>query len=292
MQQVATYETVVRACESLKNEGQKISGRAVLAISGGSLGTVLGHIKEWRQNAAQTPTNLPAEIPTELQSAILRALGFAQDEAASKLKEAIDQAGARESEALDGLTLAENRIEDLTTELTEVRSQADKDRQEFEKIQAVLTEKAESLTQRTQDLEIERKQLIETAEASRTETAKALLQIERADQASSKAEARVQALESELKRILEEKIVAEKAQAVAEQRSTDQAESLEDIRATLAELKTDSKSAIAEQKLEILELRKQNAALEKQIAGLHAGKASGPNVVVEGGEKPNSEVIK
>ncbi|NTW87736.1 MAG: hypothetical protein HGB26_01115 [Desulfobulbaceae bacterium] len=271
MQQVATYETVIRACESLKSEGQKISGRAVLAITGGSLGTVLGHIKEWRKNAAQTPTNLPAEIPAELQAAVLRALGFAQDEAAAKMKEAIEQAGARESEALDGLTLAEGRIEDLTTELMEVRSQANKDRQEFEKIQAVLTEKVASLTQRTQDLETERKQLIETAEASRTETAKALLQIDRADQASSKAEAQVQKLESELERILEEKIVAEKAQAVAEQRSTDQAETLKEIRTTLAEVKTDSKSAIAEQKQEILELRKQNAALEKQIAGLHAG---------------------
>ena len=263
MLQVATYETVVRACESLKSEGQKVTGRAVLAISGGSLGTVLGHIKEWRQNAAQTPTNLPSEIPAELQAAILRALGFAQDEAAAKLNEAIEQSGARESEALDGLTLAENRIEDLTTELTEVRSQADKDRQEFEKIQAVLAEKIDSLTQRTQDLETERKQLIETAEASRTETAKALLQIERADQASSKAEAQVQKLESELKQILEEKIVAEKAQAVAEQKSADQAETLEEVRATLTELKTDSKSTIAEQEKEILELRKQKDELEK-----------------------------
>ncbi|MCG2747327.1 MAG: DNA-binding protein [Desulfobulbaceae bacterium] len=273
MQQVATYETVVRACESLKSEGQKVTGRAVLAITGGSLGTVLGHIKEWRQNAAQTPANLPSEIPVELQAAILRALGFAQDEAAAKLNEAIEQASARESEALDGLNLAESRIEALTTELTEVRSQADKDRQEFEKVQAVLTEKIDSLTKRTQDLEIERKQLIETAEASRTETAKALLQIDRADQASSKAEARVQELESELKRILHEKIVAEKAQAVAEQRSTDQAETLEEIRRTLAELKTDSKSAIAEQKQEILDLKTEKAALEKQIAGLHAKKA-------------------
>lgn len=273
MQQVATYETVIRACENLKSEGQKITGRAVLAITGGSLGTILGHIKEWRQNAAQAPTYLPATIPAELQAAILRAIGFAQDEASAKLKESIDQASARESEALDGLTQAESRIEMLTTELTKVRSHADNDRQECEKIQAVLREKIDFLTRRTQDLEIERKQLIETAEASRTETAKALLQIERADQASSKAEARVHALESELKRILEEKIVAEKSQAVAEQRSTDQAETLKEVRATLAELKADSKSAIAEQKLEILELRKQKAELEKQIAGLQTKKA-------------------
>lgn len=237
MQQIATYETVIRACESLKSEGQKVTGRAVKAITGGSLGTVLNYIKQWRENAAQTPTSLPSEISPELQAAILREVGFAQDGTAAKLKDQIDQAGARESEALDGLTRAESRIEDLSNELAEVRSQADRDRQEFEKIQAVLTEKVEALTQRAQDLETERRQLIETAEASRTETAKAQLQIERADQATGKAEAKVLDLEVELKRIVEEKTAAEKAQAVAEQRNSDQADTLNEIRATLAELK-------------------------------------------------------
>ena len=245
----------------------------MLAITGGGLGTVLGHIKEWRQNSSQAPINLTSEIPQELQTAILRALRLAEDTAARKLNEAIEQASTRESEALDGLTLSESRIEVLTIELVEVRSQADKDRQEFEKARAILTEKIDSLTKRTQNLEIERKQLVETAEASRIETAKALLQIDRADKASSKAEARVQKLESELKQILEEKTVAEKAQAVAEQRSTDQAETLEEIRRTLAELKTESKSAIAEQKQEILDLRSEKTALEEQIAGLNSKKA-------------------
>lgn len=273
MQQIATYEMVVRACESLRSEDQKVTGRAVLAITGGSLGTVLAHIKEWRQNSSQNQTNLPSEIPAELQASIFRALRLAQDTASAKLNEAIEQASARESEALSGLKLAENRIEALTVELAEVRNQADKNRQEFEKNKAVLTEKIESLTKRNQELEVERKMLIETVEVARTETAKVLFQIERADQASLKAESKVQELESELKQTLEAKISAEKAQAVAEQRSTDQAETLEEIRKTLAELKTDSKSVIAEQKQEILDLRIEKTALEKQIAGLHAKKA-------------------
>ena len=51
MQKVANLETVSRACQQLQAEGQKITGRAVVAITGGSLGTVLSLIKDWREGA-------------------------------------------------------------------------------------------------------------------------------------------------------------------------------------------------------------------------------------------------
>lgn len=262
MQQVATYETVAGACERLKGEGQKVTGRAVLSITGGSLGTVLGHIKEWRAFGEKASAVMPSEMPSDLQAVILRSLGQAQADAAAKLKEEIDQAGAREAEALDGLAEAEKRIEQLAAELAAIQNQAADERQAAEKTAAVAAEKIEALGGRVQDLEIERRQLIEAAEASRTEAAKAQLQVERADQATSKAEARTMDLEKQLAQgqaekaqVQAEKAQAEKAQAVAEQKAQDQAEALAEAKASITELKAEYKSVLDGQKEEIQGLR-------------------------------------
>ena len=273
MQQIATYETVARACEQLKREGQKVTGRAVLSITGGSLGRVLGYIKEWRQGATQAPTAMPSEIPAELQTAILRALGLAQDEALAKLREETEQAASREAEALEGLAEAEKLIDDLVAKLAEIQKQSAEERQTFETASAVTTEKIESMGIRIEALETERRQLIEAAEASRTEAAKALLQVERADQATGKAEARVQDLEDQLSTVQNEKVSAERSAAVAEQKNQDQAEILAETRGSLAELKKDCRETIAEQKQEMQDLRRTIADLEKQIAVVLAEKA-------------------
>lgn len=273
MQQIATYETVARACEQLKREGQKVTGRAVLSITGGSLGRVLGYIKEWRQGTTQAPAAMPSEIPAELQTAILRALGLAQDEALAKLREETEQAASREAEALEGLAEAEKLIDDLVAKLAEIQKQSAEERQTFETASAVTTEKIESMGIRIEALETERRQLIEAAEASRTEAAKALLQVERADQATGKAEARVQDLEDQLSTVQNEKVSAERSAAVAEQKNQDQAEILAETRGSLAELKKDCRETIAEQKQEMQDLRRTIADLEKQIAVVLAEKA-------------------
>lgn len=273
MQQIATYETVARACERLKGEGQKVTGRAVVAITGGSLSTVLNYIKDWRQGALSSPSVMPSEIPVELQTAILRALGLAQEEAAANLKEEIDQAASREAEALEGLAETENRIEKLIAELDKTQKQTAEERQAFETASAVSLEKIESMGTRIETLETERRQLIEAAEASRTEAAKAMLQVERADQATGKAEALVQKLETQLSVVQKEKVSAEKAAAVAGQKNQDQDETLAETRAILAELKKDSREAIVEQKQEIQQLRSSIKTLEKQNAILLAEKA-------------------
>lgn len=268
MQQIATYEAVARACERLDSEDQKITGRAVLAITGGSLGTVLGYIKEWRQRTALAPAALASEIPAELQTSILRALGLAQAEAAVKLKEEIAQATAREAEALEGLATAEAQIRKLATEFKELRTQLEQERQSFEKAQAVATEKIESLESRVRDLQTERQQFIDARETARTDAAKALLQVERADMAVNKVETRLRELENELIATRDKKFSAEKAQAVAEQKSTDLASQLTDTRAAFTELKAENKVIVADQKKEIRELRITNTELEKRIAAL------------------------
>lgn len=262
MQQVATYEAVARACELLVKDGQKVTGRAVLGITGGSLGTVLGYIKEWRQGVNQSRKAFPTEIPAELQTSILRALEQAQAEAAAKLKEEIEQATAREMEAVDGLRLAESRIEDLLTELAKVQKLAERDRHEAEKFQAVSTAKVQALSQRIQELEAESRQLLGATEASRMEATKALLKVEMADQAISKAESQAKELGVQLSEAIKDKVSAERHAAVAAQKNQDQAEMLAETRAT-----------ITEQKQEIQKIRDMNTSLEKKIAELTAGKS-------------------
>lgn len=270
MQKIAAYEMVAKACEQLSANGEKITGRSVLAITGGSLGTVLAHIKEWRAAGERGSTSAAAEIPKDLQVAVLRALSLVRAETKSQLKEEIEQAATREAEYLEGLASAEARIEELTTELNAVRTATEQARQDAEKAKAVATEKIVSLEKRVMELETERRQLIDAAEKSRTESAKAQLQVERADQATAKAESRVKNLETHLTEITDGKIVAEKAQAVAHQKAADQAEALSELKAVLAELKAESREVVGEYKREIATLREEKTALEKQLTGFLA----------------------
>jgi len=288
MQKVANLETVSRACMQLRDEGQKITGRAVVSITGGSLGTVLSLIKDWKQEADKVPLTQPEEIPAELQAAMIRSLGFAQDKATEILKEKIEEASAREVEALEGLAEAERQISDLTGQVAEIRGQAVEKDQAADKAAAVSTEKIESMEIRVQILETERRQLIESAEASRTEAAKALMQVERADQATTKAESRMETLETELIECSTGKVEAEKVAAVAEQRSSDLVEQLAETRATteqraaylteqlaetrttLAETKSEGKTLSAQRREEVKELRETNKDLEIKNAGLVA----------------------
>ena len=264
MQTVANLETVSRACNQLEAEGQKITGRAVLAITGGSLGTVLSLIKEWRQGAIAAPVAQP-EIPAELQAVLTRCLGLAQDKAAEVLKAQINDATTRETEALEGLAEAEELIATLTASVAEIRQQTIEKDQTADKAAAVAAEKIESMTERIQALETERRQLIEAAEASRTEAAKAFMQVERADLATVKAEDRLQALEVQIVECTTVKIEAEKVAAVAKQRSTDMAEQLKDVRATLAETKSDMATSLKETRATLAEAQKEGKALSAQL---------------------------
>ena len=270
MQKVANLESVARACQQLQADGQKITGRAVVGVTGGSLGTVLSLIKEWRQGADKDQVAQPEDIPAELQAALVRAIGFAQDKAAEVLKEKIADASTREAEALEGLAEAETRITSLTNQLAEVMQQAVEKDQAADRAAAVAAEKIRSMVERVQALETERRQLIESSEASRKETAKALMQVERADLATEKAESRLQAMERQVAECSAKKTEAEKIAAVAEQRSKDMTDQLTETRVALSETKNESKALSVQLSKEVQELREANKSLEIKIAGLVA----------------------
>lgn len=248
MQKVATYDTVAKACEKLKAEGKKITGRAVVGLAGGSQSTVLPLIKEWRQGNDKALAVMPSEIPAELERAILHALGLAQAEAAEKLQNEIEQAAEREEEALEALAEASRENESLSSELAEIKKQTVTERQMAETTAAVMSEKITTMGSRIEALETERQQLIESAEVSRTESAKAMLQVERADVATAKAEARVQLLEDQLQLVKDGQTAAEKKSAVAEARLEGEQATTSDLKERLADLQADMKATTTDLK--------------------------------------------
>ena len=242
MQQVATYDTVARACEKLTAEGKKITGRSVVGIAGGSQSTVLPLIKEWRQGTDKALAVMPSEIPAQLATAVLHALGVAQAEAAEKLQSEIEQAVEREEEALEALTDASREVEILSLELAEIKKKTAEERQMAETAAAVMAEKIASMGARIEALETERQQLIEAAEVSRTESAKAILQVERADMATGKAEARVQLLEDQLQSVKDSQVAAEMKAAVAVARLEGEQASTTDLKERLTASKEEQQA--------------------------------------------------
>lgn len=279
MQQVATAETVARAIRNLEAEGQKVTGRAVLAITGGSLGTVLQHIRTYREQGA--PAAAAKEIPESYQGATLRLIGQVQAETRQALQEQITAAQASEAEALEGLSGAEQQIKALTAELDRVKAKAEADRQAAEKAAAVATEKIEGQQQTIEALQKECRQLIEAGEAARTEATKAQMQVERADQAAEKAEAKTRMLEEIVDQLRNQLGDTEKALAKLEQFASDWEVIKETTAASLADAaearqKAEVRAQDLEDRLENLRERLEsvkieNAELRTEINAVRSG---------------------
>ncbi|MHB8975521.1 MAG: DNA-binding protein [Trichloromonadaceae bacterium] len=200
MQAVATIETVRQAIQQLEDEGRKVTGRAVLAITGGSLGTVLKLIRQAQEEGDEAQN--AAEIPEALQNAIRAALATAGKDARQQIEDRITLAEDMRTQALEGLQAAEARIEALEADLAAVRAQAEEQQREAEKAAAVAREQQQAAQVRIHDLGAERKQLIESGEAARIEAAKATARADLAELAATKAEGRVEWLQRRVEELL------------------------------------------------------------------------------------------
>lgn len=253
MKQTVTIEQVKAAIAQLRENGERVSRKNVIAITGGSMSTVhrlLVEIEEAEARAAAAP---PAEgIDERVQSALLNWIRGRVDEATGGLESKILRLEERETEALESLNTAELRIDALTEEVADAKAQADQERQTAKEAAAAASAKIVELEKVITELRRERQQLIETGAAARTESAKAQLQVERADEAAKKAEAQLHDLGKQLP-------VAQRAAAVAEQHAQDLAEAL---------AKTEVRVHDLENRIE--DLGKANRDLEKALAA--AGK--------------------
>lgn len=66
-----TYEQVAQACQTIINEKQKLTLRAIVSITGGSPNNVLKYWKQWRQQHDEIAT---AAIEEELSSSVKQAM--------------------------------------------------------------------------------------------------------------------------------------------------------------------------------------------------------------------------
>ena len=216
MEKMATEGSVWIACDRLVSEGRKVTGRAVLTEVGGSLSTVLRYIDSWKKRDIKT-TTVAAEIPGDLQDVIRRTLGQVAQDATENLTQQLQEMASRETESLEALEKYEQQIADLNKELESAKTHIVELRQSNEKSEAVAVESIASLREQVAKLEQENTLLIRSGESARTETAKAMMQVERADQAAHKADERVVDLEKKLDELNILKTDAEKGRAVAEQ---------------------------------------------------------------------------
>jgi len=168
------------------------------------------------------------------------------------------------------LDKSETRVEALEEELKTEKKTGESYRQEAEKKEAVALQKIQDLEKRVLELERVRDQLIKAGEASRTEAAKAQMQVERADRAAALAEEKMKVLEEKLAAALAANTDLGKRPAVTEAKR-------EALEATERTRTTEAKERIEELKQELSgikivleEERKGRVEAEKQLAGKKA----------------------
>lgn len=282
MEQVATQEVVWGVCDRFKAENRKVSGRSVLSEVGGSLSTVLQHIKSWKSRDSKVET-VAAEIPAELQEAISRALGKAAQDATEMLRQQNEETTTRETEALEALEASELKISSLEKDLASAQAKISELFQLHEKEAAVAAETIAGLREHVSKLEQENDILIRAGEAARTETAKAMMQVERADLAATKAEARAMELDVQIADLLTKKAEAEKGQAVAERHAQDLLEQ---------NGKMETRLEKAGEKIESLESERANLVRSVNAAESAQRKAEGAGEQMERRIQENSALVE
>ena len=126
------------------------------------------------------------------------------------------EAESRETEAVEALAGAEAQIEAGAKEIATLRDRVTALEAETQKQSAIHAEAARVAENRISALETERKQLVEAGEAARTEAAKAMLQLERADRTASVAEQRVSDLLAQIDDVKQAAVAMAKAEEAAE----------------------------------------------------------------------------
>lgn len=280
MDKIVDLTDINKAIRQVRERGDRVSRRNIHEIVGGSMTTVHKLLKQALFVESELAKG-PSDLSESLTQAVLFEISCHVQEATKGLERCITELTAREEEILSDLEGAEVRLEALENELTATQAQMKDERQSAEKAVAVAAEQISGLKLQLEKLATENGHLIVAGEAARTETAKAQLSIERADNAAQKAEAQIQKLDRQLMELMSAKTEAEKVAAVAECHAKDlsgriaeltaqvvaQAEALqkgeavaEQLREELAEARTeaansDKKAALAEQKILLSEER-------------------------------------
>jgi len=245
MQTVVNLEAVRRAIRTIEADGGKPTARAILAQTGGSMATVLRLLKEAQEVEAAASCYDDA-LPDSLLDAIRAALGATRQECQEAAEARVVEAESRETAAVEALAGAEAQIEASAKEVASLRERVAVLEGEVEKQAAIHAEAARVAGERISALETERKQLVEAGEAARTEAAKAMLQLERADRTAAEAGQRVSDLLAQIDAGKQARTDAEKQAAVAVAQAEAAGEVKAELRSRIAVLEREAEAAAKE----------------------------------------------
>ncbi|WP_119343488.1 DNA-binding protein [Facilibium subflavum] len=156
------FDNVKEACEQLVSDGEKVTVRNVLNITGGNFATVSEFIKKWQeQHAASKEISLPKHLMDALKSAYKDMLKEQETLYSEKLEREI----ARTHEALKEIVELESNNEKLISQLKSTTEDCQAKTKAYEKEAALLNARFDDALQREQklmdELETTRKKLHE-----------------------------------------------------------------------------------------------------------------------------------
>lgn len=230
------YEIVRDICNQLETDGIKPSHSKVVAHLEGnpSKRTVLDHIERWRSEKrdATTIPGLSEGLLDSLRAEI--ALHVKKERGA--LEAEIKDLKEAKGEALDALEIMEKSFAELEDRYEALQEKLAIQLAEHEKITAGFESMLNTLEKQIKDLQQERDQLIKAGEVARTDSAKAQMQLDRADRAAEAAEARSRILEEDLQVLQKEASQAERDKAVSEEKALRLADRVDDFEAQKEDL--------------------------------------------------------
>lgn len=200
MERTITLHKVQAAIRELRDNGERVSRRNVLAITGGGMSTVhqlMSQVEDLEALQASVPD---PNISEELRKVLLVEIGTQVKKATETLQEQIRQLQGREQEALEALAAFEARTEKLSQALMAARGEVEKERLAKEKAGAVAAETIARQEKMVSGLRAEKMQLNSSLESERIELARSRVLLENATQAADTSASKSRSLDAELER--------------------------------------------------------------------------------------------
>ena len=198
MDDLVTIEKVRDAIQKLKNDGERVTRRNVIAVTGGSMSTVhrlMGQIEDLEARAAATPLG---GISETLTRAILEEIELNTRKVATALRDQVSLLQEREKQALEALSSTELRASRLEKDHEKFRGEAGQGRVVLEKNLAVALERVSHLENDLVLCHEERTKSQEAAELARQDVSKLQFQLEQSEQLIGKQDRKIENLESEI----------------------------------------------------------------------------------------------
>jgi chromosome segregation ATPase len=227
MEVILTIDEVRGAIQKLKGEGERVTRRNVLAVTGGSMSTVHRMMSQIEDTEAKAAASSFGGISESLNRAIREEVDQNIQKETKVLQDQIALLRDREKQALDALAAVELRADRLAQDLESTRSKTGQEKIELEKCMAVARETILSLEQKVDAGNRDRFQLTESAGSDRQEASMLKFQLEREEQIAAKLEEKNEQLIAVLSAEKKALAQAEKDAAVAHQRAADLSAALE-----------------------------------------------------------------